>query len=52
MDRKNQLQPENINKVTARKFSEMSGIEKVKHIGKIIVFILTLGMAFPTLFSD
>lgn len=52
MDRKDQLHPDDINTVTARKFSEMNGAEKVKHIGKVIAFILTFGFAFPTLFSD
>ena len=52
MDRKEQLQPDNINKVTTRRFSEMSGVEKVRHVGKVIAFILTFGFAFPTLFTD
>ena len=35
-----------------RKFSEMSAGGKLVHIGKIIVFLITFGFAFPTLFSD
>ncbi len=52
MDQKDQLHPGNINTVNTRKFSNMSGAEKVKHIGKVIAFILTFGFAYPTLFSD
>lgn len=52
MDRKDELLSDNINKVTGRKFSQMTGMEKIKHIGKVIVFILTAGMAYPNIFSD
>ena len=52
MAQKDQLHPDNINTVSTRKFSNMSGAEKLKYIGKVIVFIVTFGFAFPTLFSD
>jgi hypothetical protein len=47
-----QLHPDQINKVTATKFSDMSGTEKLKFIGKVCIFIVTGGFAFPTIFSD
>ena len=52
MDKKDQLHPDNINSVTGRKFSDMSGVEKLKHIGKVIMFLLTGGMMYPNIFSD
>lgn len=41
-----------VNAVTAKPFSKMTAMEKVKHVGKVIVFILTFGFAFPNVFSD
>jgi len=38
--------------VATEKFSEMSMGGKLKHIGKVILFICSFGFAFPTLFSD
>ena len=35
-----------------RKFSEMSGSEKLKHVSKVIIFFISFGFAFPSLFSD
>lgn len=46
------LHPDHINMVTGRKYSEMNGNEKIKHIGKVVVFILTGGMVYPNIFSD
>lgn len=38
---------------TARqKFSEMSAGGKLVHVGKVVIFIMSFGFAFPTLFSD
>ena len=38
---------------TARqKFSEMSAGGKLVHVGKVVIFIISFGFAFPTLFSD
>jgi hypothetical protein len=52
-DKKDQLHPDNINKVVKRRtFSEMSGGEKLVHVGKVVAFIVSFGFAFPTLFSD
>ena len=41
-----------INAITAKRFSQMTGVEKVAFIGKVIVFVLTFGFAFPNVFSD
>ena len=35
-----------------QKFSEMSAGGKVVHIAKAILFVISFGFAFPTLFSD
>jgi hypothetical protein len=35
-----------------KKFSQMSSSEKLKHIGKVCIFFITMGFIFPTLFSD
>ena len=35
-----------------QKFSEMSLVGKLVHIGKVILFLASFGFAFPTLFSD
>lgn len=41
-----------INAVSGRKFSKMSSGEKLRHVGKVIVFLLTFGFAFPNIFSE
>lgn len=41
-----------VNAVTVKPFSKMTGVEKMKHIGKVILFLLTFGFAFPDVFSD
>jgi hypothetical protein len=35
-----------------QKFSEMSAAGKIKHIGKVIVCLLTFGFVFPNIFSE
>ena len=37
---------------TKPKFSEMSTGGKLKHVGKVFIFIISFGFAFPSLFSD
>ena len=37
---------------TRQKFSEMSTGGKLVHVGKVFIFIISFGFAFPTLFSD
>jgi hypothetical protein len=45
-------EPAAINKEPERKFSEMTAGGKLLHIGKIVVFIISFGFIFPTIFSD
>jgi len=33
-------------------FKNMSGTQKLAHIGKACLFFLTLGFAFPNIFTD
>jgi hypothetical protein len=42
----------NINAVSGKPFSLMSGGEKSQHIAKVFVFIITAGFAFPQILSD
>lgn len=39
-------------KAANQKFSEMSAGGKLAHIGKAILFFISFGFAFPSLFSD
>jgi hypothetical protein len=39
-------------KVSVRKFSDMNAGEKLVHLFKVLVFLVTFGFAFPTIFSD
>ena len=34
------------------KFKDMDSFQKIVHIGKTCVFFLTLGFAFPNIFTD
>lgn len=35
-----------------KRFSEMNGSGKMAFVGKVVVFVITFGFAFPTLFGD
>jgi len=52
MNPNDKVSPKNINTVSGKPFSQMSAGEKVAHIGKMIVFFITAGFAFPTIFTD
>jgi hypothetical protein len=41
-----------VNTITGKPFSAMTGMEKVKRIGKIIVFLLSFGFIFPNILSE
>ncbi len=41
-----------VNTVTGKPFSRMSGTEKVKHVAKVVVFLLSFGFVFPNILSD
>jgi hypothetical protein len=43
---------EDRNAAQAQKFSEMSAFGKIKHIGKVVVFLLSFGFIYPNIFSD
>lgn len=36
----------------SKPFSKMSVFGKISHIGKACIFFLTMGFAFPNIFSD
>lgn len=52
MGRDQPKQAGDVNAVSGDKFSKMSVTQKVRHVGKVIVFLLTFGFAFPNIFSD
>ena len=35
-----------------QKFSELSSFGKIAHVGKVIIFFLSFGFAFPSILSD
>ena len=40
------------NAVTGRKFADLNFAEKLGFIGKVCVFLISGGFAFPNIFSD
>lgn len=52
MNPNDKVSPKNINAFSGKRFSQMSAGEKLTHIGKVIVFFITAGFAFPTIFTD
>lgn len=52
MAKKDEQQTKDVNAVTAKPFMQMTLFEKLKHVGKVIVFVLTFGFAFPNVFSE
>jgi hypothetical protein len=41
-----------VNTIAAKPFSQMTGMEKMKHVGKVIVFLLSFGFIFPNILSE
>jgi len=41
-----------VNTIAVKPPSQMTGMEKVKHVGKVIVFLLSFGFIFPNILSD
>jgi hypothetical protein len=37
---------------SSKKFGEMNGAEKIKFVGKVFVFLLTAGFAYPHILQD
>ena len=52
MDRKDEQKSAGANPGVTKRYSEMNAGEKLAHIGKVIVFLLSFGFAFPNIFSD
>lgn len=47
-----EVAPKDVNTVTGKSFSSMTGAEKLRHVGKVVVFLLSFGFIFPNIFSD
>jgi len=41
-----------VNTISGKPFSMMTGVEKAKHVGKVIVFLLSFGFIFPNILSE
>ncbi len=41
-----------INAVSGKSFAKMTAMGKITHVGKVILFFLSFGFAFPSIFSD
>ena len=52
MNPNEEVSPKSINAVPTKPFSQMNAGEKAIYIGKVFVFFITAGFAFPTIFSD
>jgi hypothetical protein len=47
-----QLKDTDVNAIHARPFAKMTPSEKARHVGKVFLFLLTFGFAFPHVLSD
>ncbi len=43
---------DDVNEVTGRRFVDMDFSEKLRFIGKVCVFLVSAGFAFPNIFSE
>jgi hypothetical protein len=43
---------EDVNTVTGKPFSTMTGAEKAKYVAKVVVFFVTFGFVFPNILVD
>lgn len=41
-----------VNAIHAKPFATMTPNERVKHVGKVFLFLLTFGFAYPNVLSD
>ncbi|HKU69561.1 MAG TPA: hypothetical protein VJQ51_01870 [Burkholderiales bacterium] len=41
-----------VNLVTSKPFSAMTGTEKAKYVAKVLVFLVTFGFVFPNILVD
>jgi hypothetical protein len=46
------LKPLDVNAIYGKPFAKMTTREKAKHVGKVFLFLLTFGFAFPNVLSD
>jgi hypothetical protein len=38
--------------VASKPFAQLTLFGKIKHVGKVIIFLASFGFAFPNIFSD
>lgn len=50
---RDQLQrPVNVNTVSGVAFSRMTAFGKIRYVGKVMLFIVTFGFAYPNIFIE
>ena len=47
-----QLKTTDVNAIHTKPFAKMTPREKATHLGKVFLFLLTFGFAFPHVLSD
>ena len=52
MSSKTTQQSDGVNAVTGKSFAKMTLVGKLTHVGKVFVFFLSFGFAFPNVLSD
>jgi hypothetical protein len=52
MAKQDEQKSNDANTAATKRFAQMTAAEKATHIGKVIVFFLSFGFAFPNIFSD
>lgn len=52
MSKENQAAQGSAAAASGKKFKEMDGSEKLKFVGKVFVFLLTAGFAYPHILQD
>jgi len=41
-----------VNTIAGKPFSSMTGMEKAKRVGKLVVFLVSFGFIFPNILSE
>ncbi len=52
MSKQNQAAQGSAATASNKKFNDMNGSEKVRFVGKVFVFLLTAGFAYPHILQD
>jgi hypothetical protein len=52
MPQKDEQQTKDIKASAEKPFAKMTAAQKILHIGKVAVFLLSFGFAFPNIFGD